>query len=636
MSTGPEARHGRSDVTGEQMLLRDDPGPRPDAEARARPALAAAGSGSKLSPVALPLRSVQAMWRRVPAVIGDPVAMAIIVTTLAGLALRLLFLLHNGFLWSVTEYDDGPYFGSAVRLLQGVLPYRDFVLVQPPGITLLMVPSALLAKVTGTAAGLASGRILTALAGAASVPLMGRLVRHRGALATGLACGLMAVYPDAVAAAHTVLVEPWLVLFCLLGMILIFDGDRLTSGRRRLAWGGVVLGFAGVIEAWAIVPIVILMVMCLAGPQSGWARLNRAWAFTGGVAAGFLVPVAPFAAASPRGFYQSLIVAQIGPRQGFLRVPLLARLYELAGLSDIRVIPDGLRVPVSILFVHGSLPLAAVIWTAVAILVLAVAVVPAFLMLARDRLPTPLGWFALASTWLVVAMFLWPSQFHYHFAAFLAPFLSLAVALPLTSHIAPTAARPVRSERMPLRRMSLRRILGGLTAAAVLLVFAVVQAQTEDGLYPAVPSQVIARADQIIPPGSCVVSDTVALLLLANRFNSDQPHCTVIDDGLGTDLALSHGLTPQTGAGANPAVARLWRTSFEHAQFLWLSYRYGFRIAGSPSLWRYMHRHFRLVYTDDYGDRLYRRIETARGPVLTAAAPAPLLTSLFTFRENYF
>jgi len=73
---------------------------------------------------------------------------------------------------------------------QGILPYRDFVFVQPPGITLLMTPAALIAKATGsTAGGMAIGRILTTLASAAGVVLLGLLVRHRGVLATLVACG---------------------------------------------------------------------------------------------------------------------------------------------------------------------------------------------------------------------------------------------------------------------------------------------------------------------------------------------------------------------------------------------------------------------------------------------------------------
>ena len=168
---------------------------------------------------------------------GAPVTLVIVAATLLALILRLYYLSRPGFLLSVNEYDDGPYFGSAVRLVYGALPYRDFLIVQPPGITLLMIPAALLSKVTGTAWGMAAGRLLTAGAGAAAVALTGLLVRHRGVLATVIACGIMAVYPDAIQATKTVLVEPWLVLFCLLGALAIFDGDHLTTRTKRLLWG---------------------------------------------------------------------------------------------------------------------------------------------------------------------------------------------------------------------------------------------------------------------------------------------------------------------------------------------------------------------------------------------------------------
>src|SRR6266446_2318187 len=86
-----------------------------------------------------------------------PVNLVITAVTVLGLGLRLFYLTRPGYLLGVTEYDDGSYFGSAVRLVHGVLPYRDFVFVQPPGITILMVPTALAAKVVGTAWGLALG-----------------------------------------------------------------------------------------------------------------------------------------------------------------------------------------------------------------------------------------------------------------------------------------------------------------------------------------------------------------------------------------------------------------------------------------------------------------------------------------------
>jgi len=251
--------------------------------------------------------------------------MVIIITTLVGFALRLHFQYSRpGFLLGVTEYDDGPYFGSAVRLVHGSMPYRQFVLVQPPGITLLMSPAALLSYWTGTAWGLAIGRILTLLAGTAGVALAGLLVRHRGLLAVLVTCGITAVYSDAVAAAHTVLVEPWLVLFCLAGALAVFDRDRITTSTKRLAWGGVLFGFAGAVEAWAIVPVIVLAALCL-------PRLKRAAIYAGGVAAGFLIPVLPFALAGPRQFYHSLITAQVGYRAHAARVGVLSRLRDMIG-----------------------------------------------------------------------------------------------------------------------------------------------------------------------------------------------------------------------------------------------------------------------------------------------------------------
>jgi hypothetical protein len=97
------------------------------------------------------------------------VAVSVTIAACAALALavRAYQLSRPGYLLGVTEYDDGVLFGNALRLASGVIPYRDFAMVQPPGSALLMVPVALLAKVTGTAWGLAVARILTVCADAA-------------------------------------------------------------------------------------------------------------------------------------------------------------------------------------------------------------------------------------------------------------------------------------------------------------------------------------------------------------------------------------------------------------------------------------------------------------------------------------
>ena len=86
-----------------------------------------------------------------PVVQGQAMIWAIIaVASLIAMALSIYQLTRPGMLFGLTEYDDGVYFGSAIRLVNGALPYRDFVLVQPPGFVLLASPVALLSRVIGT------------------------------------------------------------------------------------------------------------------------------------------------------------------------------------------------------------------------------------------------------------------------------------------------------------------------------------------------------------------------------------------------------------------------------------------------------------------------------------------------------
>jgi alpha-1,2-mannosyltransferase len=495
-----------------------------------------------------------------------PVNMVIIITTLVALGLRLYYqYTRPGFLTGVTEYDDGPYFGSAVRLVHGSLPYRDFVLVQPPGITLLMSPVGLLTYLTGTAYGLAIGRILTVLAGTAAVALAGLLVRHRGILAVLLTCGIMAVYSDAVAAAHTVLVEPWLVLFCLIGLVAVFDGDRLTASTRRMVWGGVAFGFAGAVEAWAIVPVLVVAALCL--PQ-----LRRAAVFIGGVAAGFLIPVLPFAIASPSQLYKSLITAQVGYRAHAARVGVLLRLKNIIGFP-------------------GTLGWSKdMVLLAVLAIVLFVGVTQVAAVLVTKRPQPPLDWFATVTTVLVILMFLWPPQFHYHFAAFLAPFLALTIALPVSRLF---SDMPEGTVSAASKRQLTWSAVG--VAGAVLLVLAVLQGRFESTV-PRVIGPIPARIDAIIPPGACVVTDQVSVTLAANRFVSNVPSCPQMVDSLGTTLALSNGLKPQTGAGNVPKVATFWSQTFSHAQYLILTATNTRRIAWTPALVAYLNQDFTQVY----------------------------------------
>lgn len=68
------------------------------------------------------------------------------------LVLRLApTLWHAGSWLALGRYDDGVYFGAAVALTHGQLPYRDVLLLHPPGITVLLAPFAFLAEPLGDA-----------------------------------------------------------------------------------------------------------------------------------------------------------------------------------------------------------------------------------------------------------------------------------------------------------------------------------------------------------------------------------------------------------------------------------------------------------------------------------------------------
>ena len=142
----------------------------------------------------------------------SPPGLVTLAATVVALAIRLYLLTRLRYLTGITEYDDGVYLGGAVSLISGTVPYHGFAFVQPPGILLLMVPVALLAKVSAITSAMAAARLLTVGASAACVALLGSLVRHRGAFVTLVACGMLAVYPDDIMAAHTLLLEPWIEL----------------------------------------------------------------------------------------------------------------------------------------------------------------------------------------------------------------------------------------------------------------------------------------------------------------------------------------------------------------------------------------------------------------------------------------
>jgi hypothetical protein len=262
----------------------------------------------------------------------------------------------------------------------------------------------------------------------------------------------------------------------------------------------------------------------------------------------------------------------------------------MTGMTDITLVEHALRQAV-----HIRLGEHLIVTVMVLLLTLLVVGGPVVVHLATSRPLARLDWFAAATTVLVVGMFFLPSQFHYHFSAFLAPFLAMAVALPLAGLL---AARATADDWLPRAVTAL--------AAVILVIFTAIQIQAENTVRPYLGPAGLAAGARAIPPGSCVATDVQSILILSNRFTSDVPGCSQMVDGIGTDLALSEGLRPQTGAGGVAAVRAVWQQEFSHAGFVWLSSANARRIAWSPALRAYFASHFtRAVRTG--GDVVYRR-----------------------------
>ena len=514
-------------------------------------------------------RRVAVDWLRRPAVV-------IAASAVLALALRLFQLSRPGYLSGYTQYDDGVYFGNAVRLVHGAIAYRDFAMVQPPGSMLLMTPVALAAKVFGTAWGLAVARLLTVLADTANVVLIGLLVRHRGPLAAGLACAGYAVYPAALVASQSLFLEPWLNLFCLFGAVHLFRTGR-PAGSRGLAWGGACFGFATAVKIWALAPAL------LAGlTVPGWRGRAR---FAGGFAAGLAVPCLPFLVLAPAGFGRTVFVSELvqATHGRFGPAPRLAGLTGLAGLT--RASP-GVGATLAIGVVIGLLIAAA--W------VLSWRAGTSGPLAALDR-------YVLSGLVVVTALMFAPSEWYEHYAAFDAPFVVLAVALPVARLAAAARDRPGRPRPViAVPAIAVPAIAVPVIAVPVMAVLAIavlalasVSASVRQG-----PVRSYAAAGGLIPPGACVVTDTASATIAVNRFVAASPGCPLLVDSVGTLIATTGGQDLVGSQAARAADTRAWQQAFSQARYVWLignGGNTGARIAWTPSLGAYFGRHFRLL-----------------------------------------
>jgi hypothetical protein len=465
--------------------------------------------------------------------------------------------------------DDGVYLGAAIRLLHGVLPYRDFDFLYPPGITLVTAPVAALERIVGARDALAIARCLTAVVAGLNAALAARAVRHRGTSAMLVAGIALACFPLAVAADHSLMLEPYLVCFCLLGAVALFRRGQL-SGRRKVFLAGIAFGFAGAIDVWAILPALAALISCLPRFKKGVRPL------TVGLVLGVGLPCLPFVAFAPHAFLHDVVVSQFGRgTSGVGALSVAQRLVMITGLSGLPSVEATTALAAGV-----SLGIAAL-----AVLVYALG----FRRLRR------LDWFIITALATVMVGMLWVPEFYDHYAYFPAAFIALLLGVCASGIV--EGGRWIAGR---LRTRPLRAFVVGVSLVPVAAVLAAgVLAIPQDATYARDylrasddPGSVVAAH---IPVGACVVFDRSATAINADRFNPAGPACPANVDPWGMWIARDNGHIPPARSPFRPTFVKDWRSWLERADYVVLSAPHSDYLPWTARLVAWFNKNYLLV-----------------------------------------
>ncbi len=395
---------------------------------------------------------------------------------LLAVVLRVAPWLWPHVLLGVQESDDGVYYAASGALLGGLLPYRDVLIVHPPGVSVLLLPFAALGAATTDPIGLAAARVAMVAVGVANLLLVHRLALRlpadagRARAAALVAATVYAVSPGAVTAEHTVLLEPLVNLLCLLGVTVLLDGPS----RRRAALAGVLVAVAVSVKLFACLYVAVLVLWLLVRRQTG-----RAVALAAGALLGASAIIGPFALTTRTAFWRDVVLTQL-QRPADATDGGVLRLGDLAGLELLHV---------------GAV---------VVLLALVVALV---------RLPRPgpeaALWLVLAGT--AAASFLSSPSYFPHYAAFVAPPLALVL------------------HRLVAHRRATALVALLLVVSAAGSVIDVARSRGQDDH---------RTAQALVPFDACVFSELVSFAVAADLFALPSAACPGWIDGRG--VAYTH------------------------------------------------------------------------------------------------
>jgi hypothetical protein len=441
--------------------------------------------------------------------------------------------------------DSGVYLGASIRLAYGVLPYKDFSFVQPPGILWLMSPVALLSRLIGSSNAFVLARVISALVTAINVGLLAWLVRHRGRVAMLISGAGLALLPVASFVSTGVRLEPYCLCFTLLACVVIFSraGEQGPLSRRFLALGGVLFGAAVLVKLWALFPLVA-MIICLV-PRY---RL-RVFVLLAAASGTFIAFTLPFFISAPSNFMSQVFIEQIGRKSNFNdSLNIVPRLIDLTGFPATAIGPTSAEAVVGLCALLCLVALA--YW--------------------RRLEHESVDIFMLVATLITVSALLTASVSYNYYYYFTAPFL-----LGLFGVSIARLGQIVRKTKGALTLSeSIRRIVvGASVVGGTILVFALLlYGTTFYNFYMGFWGEqltTIAPITKLIPAGSCVVYIETFSGILSNRLDTGDPKCPEEVDPEGMWMSRGYELIPAT-----PTFVALWKSYFEAAQYVVLRRSY--------------------------------------------------------------
>lgn len=406
--------------------------------------------------------------------------------------MRLLSVVSTGSLRGMLGYDEGVYFGASTGFVSGLMPYRDFVLVHPPGVLIALTPFAALSHLVGDANGWAIARIGVMLLGSLTAVLVCLTARRINSVA-GIAAGLLyAVWWPAVHVERTTMLEAFVLAAIAGALWAVRDSDERWP---RLVLAGALLGYATGTKLWGAVPLIVLVV---------WLLVARRWraALTllasGAVSAALVI--LPFFLIAPSRMFDLVVLGQLGRGRG--GAPESQRIVEMLNLGTDTVIAHGRLV--MILAIAGALALAALV------------------AVTWYRVPRARLWVGLLVVQIGVLMYV-----PVYFAGY-SSFIGSALALTVGALVSSLWSRRAL-------RISVIGIGGAVLLASGFRSVLLSDHQLID----------VGRVEQAIADARCVGSDSPGVLIASNSLTRDLANgCPVVFDVDGTVYAINKGSNP--------------------------------------------------------------------------------------------